>query len=258
MGGPACLTQLKRWATGLFEILFGKQSPLAATFTKRLTFRQCLAYLLANMWAPRSIPEFCYALLPAYCLLTNTSFLPKVSEPWILVAAGLFIFYNLYTLSEYLYLGLSIRNWWNNQRMQRITFLTASLFGSFGVVLKLLGISETIFEVTKKEQNAPDSANTDAGRFTFDSSPIFIPVTTLVLLHMVAVAVVLLGVQPLATDRSGSGSGLGEIICSLWLLFNFMPFVKGLFSRGCYGIPWSVIGKSGALVLLFMHSCTRT
>lgn len=77
-GGPASLTQYKRWAVGLLEILFDSNSPILATLYKHLSFRQCLAYLWINTWAISSIFDFCYALLPAYCFLTNTNFLPKV------------------------------------------------------------------------------------------------------------------------------------------------------------------------------------
>lgn len=78
IGGPASLTQYKRWATGLLEILVSKKSPVVSVITKELMFRQCLAYLVIIVWAVRSIFEICYALLPAYCLLSNSTFLPKV------------------------------------------------------------------------------------------------------------------------------------------------------------------------------------
>ncbi|KAJ8627830.1 hypothetical protein MRB53_021137 [Persea americana] len=256
MGGPACLNQWKRWTTGLLQILIGNHSPLLAAVTKKLKFRQCLVYILCSTWASRSIPEFFYSALPAYCLLSGTSFMPKVSDPWILVPTILFIFYNLYTLSEYLSCGLSFCTWWNNQRMQRITFLTASLFGSLGVLLKVLGISETIFEVTRKDQNDSDSINdVDAGRFTFDSSPLFVPATALVLVHLISLIGFLIGVQPLASDASESG--LGEVVCSIWVLLSFMPFVKGLFGKGNFGIPRATICKAGALAFLFMHLGTK-
>lgn len=140
--------------------------------------------------------------------------------------------------------------------MQRITFLTASLFGSLGVLLKVLGISETIFEVTRKDQNDTDSINdVDAGRFTFDSSPLFVPATALVLVHLISLIGFLIGVQPLASDASESG--LGEVVCSIWVLLSFMPFVKGLFGKGNFGIPRATICKAGALAFLFMHLGTK-
>jgi len=49
---------------------------------------------------------------------------------------------------EYLETGLSIRAWWNNRRMARINTMNAWLFGVLSVILKVLRISDTVFEVT--------------------------------------------------------------------------------------------------------------
>ncbi|KAH7680951.1 Cellulose synthase protein [Dioscorea alata] len=179
-GGPASLTQVKRWATGLLEFLLGPYNPLLATIYKSLSFRQCLTYLLTNVWPLRSLFELCYTLLPAYCFLTNTSFLPKASEPAIMIPLGLMVSYNVATLMEYFECGLSICAWWNNQRMQRIYALTAWFFGFIGGVLKTMGLFETIFELTRKDQNS-DVSNIDPRRFTFDSSPMFVPGTAVVI-----------------------------------------------------------------------------
>lgn len=78
IGGPACLTQFKRWATGQSEIIISRNNPILATMFKRLKFRQCLAYLIVLGWPLRAPFELCYGLLGPYCILTNQSFLPKV------------------------------------------------------------------------------------------------------------------------------------------------------------------------------------
>lgn len=77
-GGPAAMTQQKRWATGLLEILVSDKSPIFATLTDRLQFRMFLAYFWILSWGLGSIPELCYAALPAYCIIANSHFLPKV------------------------------------------------------------------------------------------------------------------------------------------------------------------------------------
>ncbi|KAF9609228.1 hypothetical protein IFM89_014422 [Coptis chinensis] len=249
-GGPACLTQQKRWATGLLEILVSGNSPIVATIEGNLRLRQCLGYLYINTWGLRSIPELCYTILPAYCLLTNKSFLPKVSEHAFLIPSSLIVIYNLYTVSEYLRSGLSVKAWWNNQRMMRITTVTAWLFGVMSLLLKLLGISDTVFEITRKDQGN-DPTDVDLGRFTFDDSPMFVPGTTLVLLHISALVLSLIGIHSQFEFRSG----LGEVICSAVVLLSFLPFLKGLFGKGSYGLPTSTICKSVALVGLFIHYC---
>ncbi|XP_034701264.1 cellulose synthase-like protein H1 [Vitis riparia] len=254
-GGPAALTQQKRWATGLLEILFSKNSPFIAAFTAKLQFRQCLAYVWLTSWALRSIPELCYLALPAYCIMAGSHFLPKVQEPAVLIPISLFVSYNFYTLFEYYGAGFSIRACWNNLRMGRITTVTAWLFGFFSVILKLLGLSETVFEVTKKDQSTTpgEGSDKDTGRFTFDGSLIFVPATTLLLVHLMALVTALLGLF----DHVGIESRIGEIICSVWVVLCFSPFLKGLFGKGKYGIPASTINKSVALALLFL-ACTIT
>ena len=154
-----------------------------------------------------------------------------------------------FTLLEYCGAGLSSRACWNNLRMGRITTVTARLFGFFSVILKLLGLSKTIFEVTKKDQSTTpvEDNDKDAGRFTFDESLIFVLATTLALLHLVALVAASIG-----PSHVGIESRIGEVICSVWLVLCFFPFLTGLFGKGKYGIPTSTICKSAALALLFL------
>ncbi|MQM23921.1 hypothetical protein Taro_056991, partial [Colocasia esculenta] len=261
VGGPASMTQYKRWCTGLLETLVGRNSPITATLTKDLGFRQCLAYLLINTWSLRSVPELCYALLAPFCVFSNTTFLPMASEPMLVILVLLLVSYNVYTLTEYLVCGLSVRAWWNNQRMERIHWTSASLFGLLCVVMKVLGMSQTTFEVTAKEQNKStgSDAEEDPGRFTFDSSPLFIPGTVIVLLNLAALVVGSLKVMgSLSGMNYSKGTGIGELVCSAWVVVGFCPFLKGLFGKGRYGIPWPTIAIGSVLSSLFLLICKWT
>ncbi|CAD5167072.1 unnamed protein product [Musa acuminata subsp. malaccensis] len=255
-GGPASLTQFKRWATGLLEILLSRRSPILAVMEEKLMLRQCLAYLLILVWPLRSVFELCYALLPAYCLLADSAFLPKASELGFLVPMALFLIYNVYTLTEYFQYGLSIRAWWNNQRMQRIYAQTSWLLGFFSALLKIMGFSETIFEVTRKDQPKPTDVTgaDDPGRFTFDSSPVFVSGTAVMLINLTALVVGSMRVLWQA-EAGEIGPGIGEFVCSAWVLLSFWPFVRGLVGRGSYGIPWSVICKAAVPVCFFLQMC---
>ncbi|XP_038989160.1 cellulose synthase-like protein H1 isoform X2 [Phoenix dactylifera] len=248
-GGPASLTQNKRWSTGLLEILLTRRSPILATFTKQLEFRMCLAYLLVIVWALRSIGELCYALLPAYCLIANTSFMPKASEPVFVIPLALFLICNMHSLMEYVQCGLSVRAYWNNQRMNRIFAMTAWLLGLLAVLLKTLGLSETVFEVTRKDQQSDtNDTDKDPGRFTFDNSPLFVSGTAVLLANLAALTVGLLRLR-----RPVVGPGLGEFVCSVWVVLSLWPFARGRVGRGSYGIPWPVIRKAAVLASLFVQ-----
>ncbi|CAN6452544.1 unnamed protein product [Victoria cruziana] len=249
--GPDSIVQQKRWATGLFEILISRQNPIRATVKEKLQLRQCMVYLSVLLWAPQSVPELCYAVLPPLCIFTNTTIFPKITDPGFRLPAAIFIIFNLYTLAEYLLCGLSAREWWNNQRMARIVNPTARLFGLLAVFLKVIGISETVFEITRKDNL--EGAPAEAGKFIFDSSVIYVPVTTLLFVNMAALA---LGLAKVMMETEAAAS-VGELVCCAWMVVSFLPLVKGLYRHGQYGIPWPTICKSGMVTLFFVCICLR-
>ncbi|XP_068500231.1 cellulose synthase-like protein H1 isoform X2 [Phaseolus vulgaris] len=244
------MVQQRRWASGLLDILLSNHCPIFGTLFGKLQFRQCLGYLWVTTWGLRCVPEICYSLLPAYCIINNSTFLPKELGQGI--PTTLFVIYNISTVVEYLGTGLSIRTWWNSQRMARITTTNAWFSGFLSIVLKLLRISDTVFEITKKEQSSSnESAKENNGRFIFNESPIFIPGTTILLIQLIALVTKLLGWQPRV--RNGHGSGIEEMLCCSYLVVCYWPFFKGLFGKGKYGIPLSTICKSMVLAFLFVY-----
>lgn len=185
--------------------------------------------------------------------------LVQSSEPGFSITLALFLTYNIYNFMEYMDCQLSARAWWNNQRMQRIISSSAWLLAFLTVLLKTLGLSETVFEVTRKDKSSSNgdgsTDDADPGRFTFDSSPVFIPATALAILNIVAVAVGAWRVVAGAVEDKPGGPGVGEFVCCGWLLLCFWPFVTGLVGKRSYGIPWSVKLKAGLLVAAFVHFC---
>lgn len=206
-----------------------------------------------------SIFDQCYSLLPAYCITTNSNFLPKAHEPAMAILVARFLIQNLQSLRFFLRYGLSARAWWNNQRTARIHSATSILFGVLSFLFELLGISEVGFEVTHKDQSdnssdhdqdtnhKDDTSNNNVGRFTFDESPMFIPVTTFLFVHLTALALGLFGQH--------DEVGLGEFLSSVWTVLCFWPFVRGLFGKGKYGIPSSIVLKSAGFALIFVQLC---
>ncbi|KAG0525303.1 hypothetical protein BDA96_06G044100 [Sorghum bicolor] len=155
---------------------------------------------------------------------------------------------------------LSVRAW-NNHRMQRIVSSSAWLCVPT-VVLRRSPLGDGV-RVTRKEQKSSsdggaDADDADPGRFTFDSSPVFVPPTALTMLSIVAVAVGAWRLVAGAGEGVSGGSGVGELVCCGWLVLCFWPFVRGLVGgRGSYSIPWSVRLKAALLVAAFVHLSTR-
>lgn len=138
--------------------------------------------------------------------------------------------------------------------MARIFATGAWFCGLLNVILKLLGLSETIFEITQKfhqPRTPEDDSGEDDDKMIFDESSVFIPGTTILLMHVTALVMALLGLEA----QGGQGAGLGEFFCSLYVVLCFLPFLQGLFRKGKYGIPLPTIRKSAALALLFVQLC---
>ncbi|KAJ1400045.1 Nucleotide-diphospho-sugar transferase [Sesbania bispinosa] len=250
------MAQHKRWASGLLEIFLSKHCPIFGTLFGKLQFRECLAYIWITNWALRSVPEICYAILPAYCIITNSSFLPN-KEFGMWIPTSLFVIFNISNLAEHLKSGLSFRTWWNNQRMGRITTMNSCFLGFLTILLKQLGISDTVFEITKKDQPSSNECNNEnIGRFIFNESLIFLPGTAILFVQLTALAISWSRWQPLVNSEHAYGAG--EVFCSAYVVLCYLPFLKGLFGRGKYGIPLSTICKSMVLAFLFVHLCRST
>lgn len=142
----------------------------------------------------------------------------------------------------------------NSCMVEMISITSSYAFGILSLVLKLFGISESVFEVTPKGESNVDVNQDDCnvGKFAFNESPLFIIGTAVVLLHLMALASKLVGMQPLSYNDGRRGSGIGEILGCVWVLFTLLPFLRGLFAKGKYGIPFPTICKSAALILLFV------
>ncbi|KAM0002552.1 putative cellulose synthase (UDP-forming) [Helianthus debilis subsp. tardiflorus] len=263
---PSSLTQQKRWAIGLLEILFTDKNPLLLTLKGNLWFRHALAYYWICLWGARSIPEICYASLPAYCIITGSHFLPKANEWAFIIPVSIFAIYNVYVLWEARRQGVTLRTWWNLQRMGRVTTMTAWLFGFLSVMLKLMGLSKTVFEVTQKEHKlnygdgVSDRDDKKAGKFTYDKSPVIMPGVVILLVNMTALVNGVLRLSKVHYSEIWIKMlelGLGEMFCSVWVFLCFWEFLKGFFRKGKYGIPSTTILKSGCLALFFVHLCRR-
>ncbi|CAK8535497.1 unnamed protein product [Lathyrus sativus] len=247
------MVQQKRWASGLTVVFFGKHSPVMGILFGKIQIRAGLSYCWLTNWGLRSVFEVCYAALVAYCVITNTGIFPNGFGLWIPLT--LFVIYTIHTLQEYRSKGLSLRHWWNNQRMVTMRTTSVWFIGFLSAMVKLLGISDTVFEITQKETPSSIASGdiADAGRFTFDESSAFVVGTTVLLVQLTAIAVKILGLQLEANSRNGCG--LGELMGSVYLVVCYWPFLKGLFARGKYGIPLSTIFKSALLSFIFVHFC---
>ena len=96
--------------------------------------------------------------------------------------------------------------------------MNAGFCGFFSIILKLLRVSDTVFDMTRKDQNSGHRDDSDAGRFTFNESPVLVLGTTILLLQLIAMVIKLMGLQPPVPSHSGNGFELGDMLCSAYLI----------------------------------------
>ncbi|VVB07425.1 unnamed protein product [Arabis nemorensis] len=222
--------QWRRWITGGFEVLFNKQSPLIGIFHQKIRFRQRLVYLSSCMGGLSSIPVLLYCLLPAYCILHNSPLFPKV----LCLGTNLIIFVGmpcLYILWEFMSLGVSVQ-------LLNVP-ICASLSSIFDVALKLLGISKTVFIVSKKAipgtksgcQQEDDGLNPYSGKFEINGLLFFLPGIFILLVNLAALTDFLVGLRLWSRSEGGGSLCLEEACGCMLVAMLFLPFLKGLFEK---------------------------
>ncbi|KAF9602084.1 hypothetical protein IFM89_024851 [Coptis chinensis] len=180
------LSQTRRWCVGLLEVTYSKYCPI--TFGVRsMGLFMGLAFAHYAFWPIYSVPITIYGILPPLALINGVSVFPKVSSPWFYVHMFLFLGAYGQDFLDYIIGGGTFRQWYSDQRMWMIRSVSCYLFGFIDYVLKSLGISAFGFNVTSKVIDDEESKRYEQGLFEFGvASPLFVPITTIALINLVA------------------------------------------------------------------------
>ena len=203
---------------------------------------------------------------------------------WLLLGLSAFVSSYGCTCVESMMMGVNLQEWWDGDRMEVIAATSSNLFAACDVLKKLMGISDTRFEVTPKdrsvkteEEKAAKSSDLSDGFMVNSKSSLFVPPTVIVMLNLVALSQFLLTslTAMAATDRlldpspapaplpwlSSSLKALScvEAWCCAWVLFVLQPFAKGLL-LWCAGDRPSPLALHSSVVFLssscsFIVSC---
>lgn len=176
----------------------------------------------------------------------------------------------LYTLWEFTSLGFSVHSWYASQSFSRIKTTGSWLLSIHDIIIKLLGVSNTVFIVSKKtisktrlesgdtpSQKEEDGPNPDSDKFEFDGSLYFLPGTFILLVNLTAIAGFSLGLPRSTHSYGGSGPSSIEACGCILVVVLFLPFLTGLFEKGKYGIPLSTLFKAAFLAVLFVVFSVR-
>ncbi|KAL5718937.1 hypothetical protein ACHQM5_011788 [Ranunculus cassubicifolius] len=216
------LSQVRRWAVGVFDVAFSTYSPI--TFgMKSMGLLMGMGYSNYAFWPSWSIPITIYAFLPPLTLLNQVYVFPKLSSP--LSYLYIFLFVGAYgqECREYISAGSTFKKWFSEQRMWMIRGASSHAFGSVDFLLKRLGITPFGFNVTSKVVDGEQNKRYQQGLLEFGvASPLFVPLTTIALVNLVAFVVGLSQVvkQGSWDERFLQLSLSGFVVVSSWPIYE--------------------------------------
>ncbi|OQU89661.1 hypothetical protein SORBI_3002G238300 [Sorghum bicolor] len=212
------LLQHRRFGEGNFSILLSRYCSVLFGHGK-IQLPLQLAYCIYGLWAPSSLPTLYYAIVPSLGLLKGIPVFPEITSPWsipfVYVSAATY----MYSLYEALSSGVTLRGWWNGQRMWIIRRTTSYLFAMVDTVSRLLGLSAMAFAVTPKVSDDEDQSRRYEQELmefgaSSTSSPELVIVAATALLSLVCLAG---GLSRVLASGCGSASCLSEFCLQIVL-----------------------------------------
>ncbi|PSR92899.1 Cellulose synthase-like protein [Actinidia chinensis var. chinensis] len=179
------LVQIMKWSSGLTQLAFSRFSPLTYAVS-RMSLIQSMCYGFIMFSPLYSIPNWLYGTVPQICLLSGIPLYPKVSSPWFIAFATVYVSSISQHLFEVFYTGGSMRTWWNEHRIGTIRAVTSFFFGVLDIVMKKLGVMKANFRLTNKAIDKDKMEKYEKGKFDFQGADMFmVPLRILAILNLV-------------------------------------------------------------------------
>ncbi|URE28809.1 cellulose synthase-like protein [Musa troglodytarum] len=244
------LVQHKRWSEGDLQIFFSKYCPFIFGHGK-IKLGLKMAYTMYCLWSPCSLPTLYHVVILPMALRHGISLYPNINSIWFMPFAYVIAATKLYSLSESLWAGYTLKGWWNEQRMWLFKRLASYPFAVVDTFLKLLGVNKSAFVVTAKVADKEVSKRYEQEIMEFGSHSLMF--TILATIAMLNVICLVSGVKRMVWEGEfGSLDSLlvQLVVCGTVVLVN-IPVYEAMFLRSGGGrIPNSITFTSIALAIL--------
>ncbi|RWW08076.1 hypothetical protein GW17_00028502 [Ensete ventricosum] len=190
-----------------------------------------------------------------------------IKSIWFMPFAYVIAATKLYSLSESLWVGYTLKGWWNEQRMWLFKRLASYPFAVVDTFLKLLGINKSAFIVTAKVADKEVSKRYEQEMMEFGAHSLMF--TILATIAMLNVICLMSGVKRMVWEGEfgSQDSLLVQLVVCGTVLIN-IPIYEAMFLRSGGGrMPNSVTITSIALAILayvlpivrepLPHTCCR-
>ena len=206
----------------------------------------------------------------------------QMEENPMLLLLGLAAFVSAYgcTYVESMIWGVSLQAWWMGEKMEALAATSSSLCAAYDVLKKIVGISDTKFDVTSKdklvkeehektkreeaeEAKEEEEEEVRGGLVVNSKLRLFVPPTVIVMLNLAALSQFLLSslLTPSLWSSTSSSAiagrvhAVGHVVmkveawCCAWVLLLLHPIVKGLL-LWCRGHRRSPLALHSSVVFL--------
>lgn len=243
------LIQTIRWYSGLLQVGFSKFCPLIYG-PLRMSLLQSMVYASYAFQALSALPMLCYAIVPQLCLLTGIALYPKVSDPWFLIFAIIYVSWHFQRMFEVLSTGGSLRLSWNHTRILIIKSVTSFVIACLNIMIKLIGAKEIGFVPTNKVVDAEQDQRYKKDVIDFQAGTrLLLPLSTIVMLNVVSF---FFGLTREISNITCT-TMFGQIFLSLFILVLSYPILEGMYIRKDKGrIPSSVTMMTLAFVFVIL------
>ncbi|XP_061369116.1 cellulose synthase-like protein G1 [Gastrolobium bilobum] len=179
------MLQLVKWLSELCLLGFSKYSPFTYGIS-RMPIIHTFTFCFLTMTTQYAVAFILYGIIPQVCFLKGIPMFPKVSEPWFLVFAILFVSTQIQHLIEILSGGGSLAVWWDEQRIWILKSVTGCLFALTAATKKWLGLNKVKFTLSNKAIDKEKLKKYEQGRFDFEGAALFMsPLVVLLLVNIV-------------------------------------------------------------------------
>ncbi|KAL8515688.1 hypothetical protein ACS0TY_014386 [Phlomoides rotata] len=216
------LVQQARWGLGLMQVSLSKSSALVYWLRGKISTLHSMCFAANALDPINVIPLFGISVVPQICLLHGIPLYPKVSDPFFLVFAFIFVASLLKHVQEVLSYGQPIRDALYELRVWMMKSSSCYLFSTLGVVLDKVGLHKANFTLTNKVVDDDQKTLFHKGVYDFRASPLLIaPMCSLYILN---VACFMMGVARIIQSQKGDELFAQAVIALFAITVNYHVF----------------------------------
>ncbi|KAL3812501.1 hypothetical protein ACJIZ3_013769 [Penstemon smallii] len=221
------LVQQTRWSFGLMQIGLSRFCPILYG-TVRMSILQSLGYTSLVFDALYVIPFYGLALMPPICLLYNIPLYPKVSDPYFVVFAFIFLSSQLKHVQEVFSYGDSWRTSLYELRVWMMKSTVCYLYAVINAIADKFGTTEANFSLTNKDIEEEQTKWYQKGIYNYQASPgLIVPLCTLYLINL---ASFIIGIAKIVLNRTGDQMFVQATLPLFGVIMNY-NLLEGMFLR---------------------------